>query len=196
MVRNYSMRIWLKPELLHKYNLTASEVIAAVGEQNSQRTAGKIGQQPNDMGNPYVFAIRPEGRLKTVEQFENIIIRSDDKGSFLRVKDVARVELGADDYSIQGKYNGHNMVPLMIFLKNGANALATVEAVNKRVEELSKNFPGNLTYSVGYDTTKFVAVSVREVMKTFAEALLFVIFIMYRFFKSIIFIFIIINKIL
>ncbi|MBR6952578.1 MAG: multidrug efflux RND transporter permease subunit [Campylobacter sp.] len=181
MVRNYAMRIWLNPELLHKYNLTASEVIAAIGEQNSQRTAGKIGQQPNDMGNPYVFAIRPEGRLKTVEQFENIIIRSDDKGSFLRVKDVARVELGADDYSIQGKYNGHSMVPLMIFLKNGANALATVERVNKKVEELSKNFPGNLTYSVGYDTTKFVAVSVKEVMKTFAEALLFVIFIMYMF---------------
>ncbi|MBQ9877127.1 MAG: efflux RND transporter permease subunit, partial [Campylobacter sp.] len=181
MVRNYAMRIWLNPELLHKYNLTTSEVIAAIGEQNSQRTAGKIGQQPNDLGNPYVFAIRPEGRLKTVEQFENIIIRSDDKGSFLRVKDVARVELGADDYSIQGKYNGHSMVPTMIFLKNGANALATVERVNKKVEELSKNFPGNLTYSVGYDTTKFVAVSVKEVMKTFAEALLFVIFIMYMF---------------
>ena len=99
----------------------------------------------------------------------------------MRVKDVARVELGADDYSIQGKYNGHNMVPTMIFLKNGANALATVEAVNKKVEEISKNFPGNLTYSVGYDTTKFVAVSIKEVMKTFAEALLFVIFIMYMF---------------
>ncbi|MBO7369911.1 MAG: efflux RND transporter permease subunit, partial [Campylobacter sp.] len=181
MVRNYAMRIWLKPELLHKYNLTAPEVIAAINEQNSQRTAGKIGQQPNDLGNPYVFAIRTDGRLKTVEQFENIIIRSDSNGNFLRVKDVARVELGADDYSIQGKYNGHNMVPTMIFLKNGANALATVEAVNKKVEELSKNFPGNLTYSVGYDTTKFVAVSVKEVMKTFAEALLFVIFIMYMF---------------
>lgn len=181
MVRNYSMRIWLKPELLHKYNLTATEVIAAVQEQNSQRTAGKIGQQPNDLGNPYVFAIRPEGRLKTVEQFENIIIRSDNKGSFLRVKDVARVELGADDYSTQGKYEGHHMVPVMIFLKNGSNALATVEAVNKRIDELSKNFPGNLTYDVGYDTTKFVAVSVKEVMKTFMEALLFVVFIMYMF---------------
>ena len=181
MTRDYAMRIWLKPELLHKYNITTPEVIAAIGEQNSQRTAGKIGQQPNDLGNPYVFAIRPEGRLKTVEQFENIIIRSDSKGNFLRVKDVARVELGAADYSVQGRYEGSEMVPLMIFLKNGANAIATVEAVNKRIDELKKTFPGHLTYSVAYDTTKFVSISIKEVMKTFLEALLFVIVIMYMF---------------
>ena len=181
MTKNYAMRVWLKPELLHKYNITAPEVVAAIGEQNSQRSAGKIGQQPNNMGNPYVFSIQPQGRLKTVEQFENIILRSDSKGSFLRLKDVARVELGADDYSVQGKYEGHEMVPLIIFLKNGANAIATVEAVNSRIDELKKTFPGNLTYAVAYDTTKFVSISIKEVMKTFAEALLFVIFIMYMF---------------
>nr|MBP3725153.1 multidrug efflux RND transporter permease subunit [Campylobacter sp.] len=181
MTKNYAMRIWLKPELLHKYNITAPEIVAAIGEQNSQRSAGKIGQQPNNMGNPYVFSIQPQGRLKTVEQFENIILRSDSKGSFLRLKDVARVELGADDYSVQGKYEGHEMVPLIIFLKNGANAIATVEAVNSRIDELKKTFPGNLTYAVAYDTTKFVSISIKEVMKTFAEALLFVIFIMYMF---------------
>lgn len=181
MTKNYAMRVWLKPELLHKYNITAPEVVAAIGEQNSQRSAGKIGQQPNNMGNPYVFSIQPQGRLKTVEQFENIILRSDSKGSFLRLKDVARVELGADDYSVQGKYEGHEMVPLIIFLKNGANAIATVEAVNSRIDELKKTFPGNLTYAVAYDTTEFVSISIKEVMKTFAEALLFVIFIMYMF---------------
>ncbi|MBF0984928.1 MAG: efflux RND transporter permease subunit, partial [Campylobacter sp.] len=183
--KDYAMRIWAKPELLKKFNVTTAEIIAAISEQNSQYSAGKMGEQPMNLGNPYVYAIKPEGRLKTVEEFENVIIRAQKDGNFLRVKDVAEVKLGAESYTISSKFNGKTMVPVLIFMQNGANALAVVEAVNKRADELKQNFPGELSYGVAYDTTSFVRISVKEVIHTFIEALILVIIVMYMFLGNI-----------
>ncbi|MDA3057224.1 multidrug efflux RND transporter permease subunit [Campylobacter sp. VBCF_05 NA6] len=179
--KDYSMRIWVNPGLMAKHNVVSSDIIAAIREQNSQYPAGKLGEQPNDLGNPYVYAIQPEGRLKTVEEFENVIIRASDDGKFLRVKDVARVELGAESLIINGKYQGYDATPVFIYQQNGANAIATLDAVTARLEQLKQNFPGALTYSNGYDTTEFVKVSIEEVIHTFIEAMILVVLVIYMF---------------
>lgn len=183
--KDYSVRIWVKPELLTKYNLTTNDIVARVNEQNSQYPAGKLGETPMSVNVPYVYTIKVEGRLTDIEQFKNIIIRSDKEGNILRLKDVADVQMGAQTYNFQGKYNGtKDMIPVLIFMQNGANAIATAKAVNEKVEELSKGFPQSLTYEVVYDTTKFVEVSMQEVGKTFAEAILLVLLVIYMFLKN------------
>ncbi|CZE50449.1 efflux RND transporter permease subunit [Campylobacter geochelonis] len=179
--KDYSMRIWIKPDLLRQYNMTIAEVIAAIREQNSQYAAGKIGEQPMKTNNPYVYAIKPEGRLSSVKEFENIILRSDDRGSMLKLKDVADISLDAENYVFDGYLNGTPMAPVLIMTQNDANALATAKAVSQKIEELSKKFPGTLTYEVSYDTTTFVQVSIAEVVKTFVEAMILVMIVMYLF---------------
>ncbi|CAM2844887.1 transmembrane efflux protein [Campylobacter hyointestinalis] len=179
--KEYSMRVWIKPDLLKKHKLTTSDVIKAIQEQNSQYATGKIGEQPTSAGNPYVYAIKPEGRLKTIKEFEDIIITANSKGNILRLKDVANIELGAQSYTFTGKFNGGNMVPVLLFLQSGANALDTAKAIKEKVDELKPNFPGEMTYQVAYDTTEFVKVSIEEVIKTFIEAMVLVIIVMYMF---------------
>ncbi|MFW5624693.1 MAG: efflux RND transporter permease subunit, partial [Campylobacter hyointestinalis] len=131
--KEYSMRVWIKPDLLKKHKLTAADVIKAIQEQNSQYATGKIGEQPTSAGNPYVYAIKPEGRLKTIKEFEDIIITANSKGNILRLKDVANIELGAQSYTFTGKFNGGNMVPVLLFLQSGANALDTAKAIKEKV---------------------------------------------------------------
>lgn len=182
--KDYAMRIWLKPDLLAKFNISTSEVIAQINQQNKQYATGKIGEQPNTTDNPYVFSIRPEGRLKNVQEFENIIIRTSKEGTVLKLKDIAEVELGAKSYVFEGMLNGEKMVPMLIFLQNGANALATANAVNKRLEELAKTFPAGFKHTVAYNPTEFIQVSINEVMKTFIEAMILVMVVIYMFLKS------------
>ncbi|WP_169976393.1 multidrug efflux RND transporter permease subunit [Campylobacter sp. RM16191] len=182
--KDYAMRIWLKPDMLAKFNISTSEVIAQINQQNKQYATGKIGEQPNTTDNPYVFSIRPEGRLKSVQEFENIVLRTSKEGTMLKLKDVANVELGARSYVFEGMLNGQKMVPMLIFLQNGANALATVNAVNKKLDELSRNFPTGFKHTVAYNPTEFIQVSINEVMKTFLEAMVLVMVVMYMFLKS------------
>lgn len=179
--QDYSMRIWIKPDLLKKFNITTTDVIAAIREQNNQYPTGKIGEQPLDSLNPYVYSIKPQGRLKTVDEFKNIILRANENGGFLRLKDVANVELGASQYTFSGGINNKSMVPVLVFLQNGANALKTAKAINQKLEELSKSFPSQMTYEIPYDTTKFVEESIKEVTKTFVEAMVLVILVIYMF---------------
>ncbi|QQF52647.1 efflux RND transporter permease subunit [Campylobacter fetus] len=179
--KDYSMRVWIKPDLLKKYSLTTTDVINSIKEQNSQYATGKIGEQPTQTSNPYVYAIKPEGRLKNVSEFENIIIKANNKGNIIKLKDVATVELGAQNYTFAGRINGATMIPMLVFLQSGANALDTADAIVKRVDELKASFPGDLTYIVGYDTTEFVKVSIDEVIKTFIEAMILVVIVMYMF---------------
>jgi len=182
--RNYSMRVWIEPGLLKLHNMTVAEVIAAIQEQNSQFAVGKIGEQPTSFENPYVFSVQSEGRLKTVEEFENIILRADQNGNILRLKNVAKIELGAQEYTVNGKYEGHDMAPALIFLQNGANALEVATNVNKKLDELKTGFPGHLDYAVAYDTTEFVQISINEVKHTFFEAMILVILVIYMFLGS------------
>lgn len=181
--KEYSMRIWLKPDKLAYYKLTPSDVISQVKIQNSQYAAGKIGEQPSDGDNPYVYSVRSDGRLKNAAQFSDIVIKSAD-GAVLKLKDVATVELGAASYASDSMLNGQDAIPLLIFMQNDANALATAQAVNAKLDELSKNFPAGFKHTIAYNPTEFIEVSIQEVIKTFIEAMILVIIVMYMFLKS------------
>ena len=183
--QDYSMRIWLSPDKLADYNMTPQDVIAAVQEQNSQFAAGQFGQEPMDEYQPYTYSVNTKGRLVDEKEFGEIILRTDEKGGILRLKDVARIELGAQDYSVTSTFNGKEAVAFAIYLQPGANALETAELVNNKMQELSKNFPDGITYEIPYDTTLFVDVSIHEVIHTFFEAVVLVIIVVYLFLQSI-----------
>ncbi|PSM52138.1 multidrug efflux system CmeABC, inner membrane drug transporter CmeB [Campylobacter blaseri] len=183
--KEYAMRIWIKPDLLQKYDLTIPEVIGAIREQNSQYATGKLGEQPTSTDNPYVYTIKSEGRLQSAKEFENIILRSDERGSMLKLKDVADIKLGSDSYVFDGKVNGNPTAPILIFAQTGSNALAVVNAVGEKLKELSIDFPSKLTYITAYDTTKFVVATMKEIVKTFIEAIILVLIVMYLFLGNI-----------
>ena len=178
---DYSIRIWLKPDVMSQLGVSVSDVMAAVQAQNTQRAAGKIGQPPLLHSVDRMYSIIAPGRLQEPEEFEEIILRANPDGTSLRLKDVARVELGSQTYEFSGKYNNQPAVPIGVFLSPGANAVATAEAVKKRMEELSQNFPGGIEYKVAYDTTLFVNASIAEVIHTLIEAMILVFLVMYLF---------------
>ncbi len=182
--KDYAMRIWVRPDRLAQLKLTTGEIIAAVTEQNAQFAAGKIGQAPVDGPQELVYTITTQGRLAEVAQFENIIVRANPDGSNLRLKDVARVELGSKDYEFIGRINGRPATLVGIFLQPGANALEVAKNVRKSVAELATRFPDGLTYSIPYDTTLFVEVSIREVLITLGEAMILVFLVVYLFLQS------------
>ncbi|AQW88512.1 multidrug efflux system CmeABC, inner membrane drug transporter CmeB [Campylobacter pinnipediorum subsp. caledonicus] len=182
--KNYAMRIWIKPDLLAKYNLSTTDVISAIKTQNSQYAAGKIGEAPIKDKISYVYAISADGRFKNVDEFKNIILKADSNGNLLRLKDVADVEIGSENYSIGALMNGKNMAPMLIFLQNGANAVETMHLVKERLQEISKSYPDGMYHDIPYDTTKFVEISIQEVIKTFIEAMLLVMVVIYMFLKS------------
>lgn len=182
--RDYSIRIWLKPDKMAQLGLTAEDVAAAVRAQNMQYAAGKLGQPPvgDDSGRVYSLIVR--GRLDNPEQFGDIILRANPDGSSLRLKDVATVELGALVYEFTGKINGDLSVPIVINLSSGANAIATADAVIERMNELSRRFPPGVVHTFPHDTTTFVRISIKEVIITLFEAVLLVFFIVFIFLKS------------
>lgn len=181
---DYSMRIWLRPDKLAQFNLTPTDVINAVSQQNSQYSVGRFADEPDPQTGAYTYSATTQGRLQSEEEFGNIILKSDKNGAALRLKDVARVQLGSQFYMIDSDLNGQSMVPLLVFLQPGANALATMEAVRTRLDELQAIFPSGITYAVPYDTTKFIQVSVDEVIKTFIEAILLVIAVVFIFLQN------------
>ena len=181
---DYSMRIWLTPDRLAEYNLTPQDVISAIQEQNSQFAAGQFGQEPMDEYQPYTYSVNTKGRLIDEKEFGNIILKSNQQGSILRLKDVAKIELGAQDYSVSSTFNNEDAVAFAIYLQPGANALETASAVKKTMEDLSKRFPEGITYEIPYDTTIFVNVSIEEVIHTFFEAVVLVIIVVYLFLQN------------
>ncbi|SMC83112.1 multidrug efflux pump [Fulvimarina manganoxydans] len=182
--RNYSMRIWLRPDQLASYGLTPTDVATAIRDQNAQFAAGQFGAPPTDNDLAFTYSVTTEGRLPDAEAFENIILRSDSNGSSLLLKDVARVELGAQDYGFNGSYNGTPAVPIGIYLQPGANALSTLEAVNTRMSELQESFPDGISYAIPFDTTKFIEASIEEVIHTFIEAMVLVFIVVFVFLQS------------
>lgn len=163
---DYSMRVWLRPDALAKHDLTPSDVALAIREQNAQFAAGSLGAEPSMEGQAFTFAITTKGQLSTPEAFERIILRSMGDGSALRLRDVARVELGAQTYAFSATLDRQPTVPMGIFLQPGANALETAEEVRTAFARMSLRFPEGLTYSIPYDTTEFVEVAIREVFIT------------------------------
>ncbi|MGE5160618.1 MAG: efflux RND transporter permease subunit [Betaproteobacteria bacterium] len=183
--KDYAMRIWLRPDRLAQLQLTTTDVLRAVNEQNAQFAAGKVGQAPYaSKDQELVYTVTTRGRLAEPKEFEEIIVRSSPGGAAVRLKDVARVELGSKDYDFVGRYNGRSATLVGIFLQPGANALEVAETVKDRVQELSQGFPAGLSYAVAYDTTRFVEVSIREVLKTLVEAMLLVFLVVYLFLQN------------
>jgi multidrug efflux pump len=182
--KDYSMRIWLSPDKLAQYNLTTTEVAAAIREQNSQFAAGKFGAEPSAKEQVYTYSVSTQGRLTDVAQFEEIILRSSNDGATLRLKDVARIELGAQDYSFTAIEGTTPAVPVGIYLQPGANALAVSEQVEQVMAELATQFPEGLYYEIPFDTTEFVRVSIEEVVFTFFEAMLLVVLVVYLFLQN------------
>lgn len=182
--KDYSMRIWLDSRKLNKYDLTPAMVSTAIREQNSQYPTGSMGDLPLKEVSPFVYSMSAKGKLSKVSDFENIIIKALPNGNILYLKDIARVEIGSKNYGFTGLNNGKKMVPLMINLKSGANAIAVAQAVNDKLKELSAFFPSGIAYSMPYDTTEFVKDSINEVVHTFIEAILLVLIVMYMFLKN------------
>lgn len=182
--QNYAMRIWLSPDKLADFNMTSTDVIAAIQEQNSQFAAGRFGQEPMTEYEPYTYTVNTKGRLLDTNEFGNIILKSNHDGAALRLKDVARIELGSQDYSVRSKLNGTATVAFAVYLQSGANALDTAEAVRETLENLSKDFPEGITYDIPYDTTLFVKTSIHEVVYTFFEAVLLVIIVVFLFLQN------------
>lgn len=180
----YSIRLWLDPNKLAYYGLTPTDIATAVRTQNAQFAAGNIGAPPVPSGIEVAWNIIPPTRYSTPEEFGEIIIRSDNEGSMLRLKDVARIELGAETYNVVAKYNGMMASPMGIFTTPEANALEVADKVKARLEELSKNFPDGIEYRIAYDTTDFIIISIKEVIKTLLEALILVIIITYLFLQN------------
>lgn len=182
--KDYAMRVWVKPDRLARVNLTTAELAQAIQEQNAQFAPGKIGQPPASNGQQLVYTITSQGRLEEVTQFENIVLRTEADGSILRLKDVAEVELGSRDYEFLGRVNGEAATLVGIFLQPGTNALDVAADVNQVMQELSARFPEGLDYSVVYDTTRFVKVSIREVVKTLVEAMILVFLVVFLFLQN------------
>ncbi len=182
--KDYAMRIWIKPDRLTQLRLTPNDLIRALNEQNAQFAAGKIGQSPTGGPQELVYTITTKGRLSEVREFENIIVRANPDGSTLRLKDVARIELGSKDYDFIGRVNGKQATLVGIFLQPGANALEVAGVVTNTIAELAQRFPDGIEHSVVYDTTRFVKVSIREVVKTLAEAMLLVFLVVFLFLQN------------
>ncbi|RIK99593.1 MAG: hydrophobe/amphiphile efflux-1 family RND transporter [Proteobacteria bacterium] len=182
--KNYSMRIWLRPDKLAQYDLTPGDIATAIREQNAQFAAGRFNEEPSRTGLAFTYSVNTEGRLPDARAFEDIIVRSDANAATLRLKDVARIELGAQNYAFAATHNGTPAVPIGVYLQPGANALGTLDAVSARITELEKNFPQGLKASIPYDTTLFVRVSIEEVVKTFLEAMALVIVVVFVFLQN------------
>ncbi|HET8731447.1 MAG TPA: efflux RND transporter permease subunit [Moraxellaceae bacterium] len=181
----YAMRIWLDPARLTGLKLTPQDVAHAIQDQNVQVTGGELGGMPAIKGQQLnATIVVPGSRLSTPEQFSKIILRANPDGSVVRLGDVARVELGASDYSVEARLNGHAVAGLGVKLTPTANALATATAVKDRMEQLSKYFPRGVGYEVPYDTSKFIKISIEEVVKTLVEAILLVFLVMYLFLQN------------
>ena len=182
--KDYSMRIWLEPDRLAHFGLTPADVARAIREQNAQFAVGRIGQEPAPSDLELTFTVTGPDRFREPEQFEAIVLRSDAEGGRVLLADVARVELGARDYDTVSYVNGEPSINIAIFLQPGANALATADGIGEVMTDLARRFPEGITYSAPYDSTRFVRVSIEEVLKTLGEAMFLVFLVVWVFLGS------------
>ncbi|GAB3276388.1 efflux RND transporter permease subunit [Parahaliea aestuarii] len=182
---DYGMRLWLDPIKLNAHDLSVNQILAAVQEQNQQAAVGQLGGPPNPDSTQFQYVLKTKGRLATVEEFENIILRSDDQGARLTIADVGRVELGAQAYKGYGEFNNRPGVLIAIYKQSDANALATAEQVRERMDDLATYFPEGLEYAVGHDTTLFIEASLEETVFTLIFTIALVVLVTYLFLGSV-----------
>ncbi|WP_323000685.1 efflux RND transporter permease subunit [Denitromonas sp.] len=180
----YAMRIWLDPDKLNKYQLTTGDVTAAVAAQNTQVSAGQLGGAPALPGQGFSATVTAQSRLQTVSQFEDILLRSARNGGEVRLRDVARIEIGAQSYETVARFNGQPAAGMGIRLASGANALATADRIRAKLDDMAPYFPAGVKYVIPYDTTPFVRISIEEVVKTLIEAVVLVFLVMYLFLQN------------
>ena len=182
--RDYSMRLWLDPEKMSAYNLTASDVVNAIQQQNAQVAAGQIGQPPVPKGQVFQFTMTTLGRLADADEFADMILKTDASGRVVRMRDVTRAELGAQDYDQSCTLDGRPSVALSIYQLPGSNALKVAGLVKAKMRELKRSFPDDLDYSIVYDTTPFISESIDEVFRTLLDAVLLVALVVLLFLQN------------
>ncbi|MDH4572220.1 efflux RND transporter permease subunit [Salinicola acroporae] len=182
--QEFAMRVWLNPDKLAQYDLTPAEVSSAIQAQNAVVAGGKLGAEPQSDPTPYTYTITTQGRYESVDQFREIVLRTNPDGSSLRLSDVARIELGKNSYGIQAYVNNKPIAPIAIYLQPGANALDVANEVKQSMADLKTRFPPGLDFDIPYDTTLFIDASVQSVEHTFIEALLLVAVIVFLFLQS------------
>ncbi len=182
--QDYSMRIWLRPDRMAQLGVTTSDIASAIRSQNAQYASGKIGQEPAPADQQLAYTVVAKGRLLEPEQFGNIVIRASGPRGVLYLKDVARIELGAQSYNVRTTLNGQPGTGIPIFLQNGANALDTANAIKVKMDELKQRFPEGMDYVVPYDTSLFVKASIWEVIKTLGEAMVLILLVVFLFLQS------------
>ncbi len=180
----YAMRIWVQPDRLATLNITVPEVIRAVEAQNNVNPAGQIGGEPVPDGQIFTYTVNTTGRLTTPEQFEDIVIRANSDGSIVRVRDVAKVNLGAQIYNLRGRFEGQSAAIVCVYQQPGSNAVATMQNARKLFDTLSEQFPSDLKYTVALDTTQAVTEGVKEIVKTLFEAMVLVIIVVFIFLQG------------
>jgi HAE1 family hydrophobic/amphiphilic exporter-1 len=180
----YAMRIWLKPDLLTKLGITVSDVVNAVQSQNTVNPAGQVGAQPSPAGQEFTYSVRAQGRLVTPEQFGDIIVRENPAGGAVRVKDIARIELGAQSYTLMGRLNGQPSAILAIYQLPGSNAINDSKAIRALMAQLKDHFPSDMAYAISLDQTRAVSEGIREILVTLVIALLLVIIVVYIFLQG------------
>ena len=182
---DYGMRIWLRPDKLAKLGLTQADVIASIKEQNLQAPAGRIGMAPSPKGQQFTYTVAAPGRLVTTEEFENIIIRGTETGAQVRIRDVGRAELGAQDYNAFGRLDGKPAGAMAVYLLPGANQLKAAEAIYHTMASARGFFPPDMDYKIVYDTTPSVEASIHEILKTFVEAIILVTLVVFIFLQNV-----------
>ena len=180
-----AMRIWIDPAKLVSFRLSTTDVNAAISQQNAQVSSGTIGDLPNLPGQSIFASVVVKGQLTSAEEFGNIVLRANADGSSVRLRDVARVELGAQSYGTEARLNGRPATGIGVQLAPSGNALATAKAIRARVDELSRYFPAGVKATIPYDSSKFVEISIRQVVETLLEAVLLVFLVMYLFLQNI-----------
>ncbi len=182
--REYSMRVWLDPDRLAFYDLTSSDVVAALRAQNQQVAAGVIGQTPVENGAAFQLNVTTQGRLESTEEFENIIVKRGDTGQRVYLRDIGRIELGALDYNVNTYLNDTRTLAIPLFQRPGSNALATAAEVRATMAELAEEFPEGMTYDIVYDPTRFIDASIEAVFETLVQAIILVVLVMLVFLQS------------
>ena len=180
----YAMRFWVRPDTLASMGVTISDITTALTNQNTVNPAGQIGGAPIPRGQEFTYTVRAQGRLLSPEEFGNIVIRANPNGSIVRMKDVARIELGAQNYSQIGRLNGKPAAIIAVYQLPGSNAIDTMNRAKQLMEELKKRFPQDLDYKISLDTTQAVREGIKEIVITLFEAIALVIFVVYIFLQG------------
>src|SRR6266566_890409 len=180
----YAMRLWVKPDQLAKLGITVPDIITAVQKQNTVNPAGQVGSEPIPSGQKFTYTVRAQGRLQTPEEFGEIVVRANPDGSFVRVKDIARIDLGAQTYNLRGRMNGQPAAILALYQLPGTNAVKAAQSVRKLMTEAKQRFPADMDYAVSLDQTLSVTEGIREILKTLLEALALVVLVVFVFLQG------------